>query len=37
MSHSISGYHRLYHGGLVAIGTTPGLPDFASGLVAWRN
>jgi 6-phosphogluconolactonase (cycloisomerase 2 family) len=32
---SIGGYHRAFLGDLVSIGTTPGLPEFATGLVAW--
>jgi 6-phosphogluconolactonase (cycloisomerase 2 family) len=35
MTHTIGGYHRAILGDLVSIGTTPGLPDYATGLVAW--
>ncbi|MDQ3051629.1 MAG: lactonase family protein [Bacteroidota bacterium] len=32
---TIGGYQRAFLGDLNAIGTTPGLPEFATGLVAW--
>jgi|SRR5688572_8269163 len=35
LSHTITGFHRTFLGGLVMDGTTPGLPNFAAGLVAW--
>jgi 6-phosphogluconolactonase len=31
----IGGYHRAFLGGLVSVGNTPNLPEFATGLVAW--
>lgn len=34
-SHSISGYNRTFLGGLVPNSAITGIPDFASGLVAW--
>jgi 6-phosphogluconolactonase len=35
MDNTITGYHRTALGGLSLVGTTPNLPDFATGLVAW--
>ncbi len=35
MSHNITGFRRTLLGGLAPVSTTPGLPDFAAGLVAW--
>ncbi len=32
---TIGGYHRAFLGDLASIGTTSGLPEFATGLVAW--
>lgn len=34
-SRTIGGFHRAPIGDLAAIGTTPNLPEFATGLVAW--
>jgi 6-phosphogluconolactonase len=34
-ANSITGYRRTLLGGLVQLNTTPNVPDFATGLVAW--